>query len=255
MQLITTQCTSPLQLISIRYYLQSYCNRGKKKKNHPHTLPSNNTSEMIPKLNARMGLSGCRKIGYIRILLAAIHIFDRLLLGMDLGLFLSPKDGLLPIDTQEHGFFGLNSQGRNAEDDTYLWLLYSIGLLNAVLLLLGIAPRLNAISFYFNTCSFHNMNWMLCDGVFTGVCPLVRIFSFIFVFLPLHHITIWDKFGRNLKYHKDEECSWVMWPVWLLQWQSVFVMLGAMVGKLDGDFWMNGTAMYYVCKYIFCCSS
>ena len=37
-----------------------------------------------------------------------------------------------------------------------------------------------------------------------------------------------------------------MWPVWLFQWQSVLVMLGAMAGKFDGNHWVDGTAMYYV---------
>lgn len=203
----------------------------------------------MPKLNARMGLNGCRKIGWIRICFAATNIIDRILLGLDLDFFFSPTRGILPIDGEERGLFGSCSllRGLGAEDDSYLWFMYWAGVMNATLLLLGVAPRLNAIALYCNTCSFHNMNWILCDGYRTGLCPLVRIFSFVFFFLPLHHITIWDKFGFHcLKYHKSEDCSWSMWPVWLLQWQSVLVMAGAMVGKFDGDFWLQGSAMYYV---------
>ena len=199
-----------------------------------------------------MTLEGCRKVGYIRICFALIQIVDRLLLGLDLEFFLSPTSGVLPIEEERHGFLGLMSLLRLIVDDKNsfnLWVLYWVGLANCALLLLGIAPRLNAFMLYVNTCSFHNANWMLCDGVKTGVCPLLRIFSLFFLFLPLHHITIWDEFGTAKSVFtngKSMKSNWPMWPVWLFQVQSVLVMLGAMVGKFEGTTWINGSAMYYV---------
>jgi hypothetical protein len=203
---------------------------------------------LMPRMmNVRMGRDGCRMAGWIRIGLATLAIVDRVLLHLDLDYFLSPNNGLLPIDQEEEGIFGLLSLLRYVGDsDAILWSMHYLGLMNALLLLLGIAPRLNAFALFINKCSFDHAHWMICDGVATGVNPMARLYNFYLLFLPLHHITIYDGFGRKEKPTNTQNDTWPMWTVWLWQWQTVLVFFGAMVGKFHGDHWTNGTAMYYV---------
>ena len=216
---------------------------------------------LLSALNARMGTDGCRKAGWIRIVFATLSILDRLLLHLDLDLFLSPTHGLLPISQEKVGLWGMLSLLRFVQDsDALLWSLHYLGLFNAVLLLLGIAPRWNALLLFLNNCSFDNANWMLCDGVDTGLNPMVRLFNFHLLLLPLHHITIYDGFGFGRMWRgktnasnnststssTENTDSWPMWTVWLWQWETVLIYFGAMVGKFDGDVWVSGNAMYYV---------
>ena len=197
-----------------------------------------------------MGRDGCRKAGWIRIGFATLAIVDRLLLHLDLDFFLSPTNGLLPISQEEEGLFGVLSLLRFVQDsDTLLWSLHYLGLVNALLLLLGVAPRLNAFALFINTCSFHNAHWMIVDGQDTGLGPMARLYNFHLLFLPLHHITIYDGFGfgQRGKHHSAQNDTWPMWTVWLWQWETVLVFFGALLGKVAyGDRWINGTAMYYV---------
>ena len=198
-------------------------------------------------MNVRMGRDGCRTAGWIRIGFATLAIVDRLLLHLDLDYFLSPKNGLLPIDQDEEGLFGLLSLLRYVGDsDTILWSMHYLGLINALLLLLGIAPRLNAFALFINKCSFDHAHWMLPDGIDTGLNTMARLFNFHLLFLPLHHITIYDGFGRKEKPANAQDDTWPMWTVWLWQWQTVLIFFGAMMCKFDGDHWTNGTAMYYI---------
>lgn len=196
----------------------------------------------------RMGIDGCRKAGWIRIGFAVLSFADRLLLHCDLDKFLSPTTGLLPIQKYEEGLFGLLSLVRFAESDELLWMMHYIGLANCLFLLLGVAPRFNAILLLINTCGFHNAHSMLVDGSNTGQAPMARIFNFHLLFLPLHHINIYDGFGfsRRGKNHNSQNETWPMWTVWLWQWETVLIFFGAMLGKYDGEHWTNGTAMYYV---------
>ncbi len=101
----------------------------------------------------RMSKDGCRMAGWIRIAFATLAIVDRLLLHLDLDLFLSPTTGLLPISQEKEGLFGMLSLLRFAKDsggvgDAYLWSMHYFGLLNSVLLLLGVAPRRGYLFFY-----------------------------------------------------------------------------------------------------------
>ena len=216
---------------------------------------------MLSPLNARMGTDGCRKAGWIRIGFATLCILDRLLLHLDLDLFLSPTRGLLPISQEKVGLWGMLSLLRFVQDsDELMWSLHYLGLINAILLLLGVAPRLNALLLFLNKCSFDNASWMLVDGADTGLNPMARLFNFHILFLPLHHITIYDGFGfghmwRGGKTNSNDNTftsstknsdSWPMWTVWLWQWETVLIFFGAMVGKFNGTVWTSGNAMYYV---------
>ena len=215
--------------------------------------------------------------GWIRIAFATLAIVDRLLLHLDLDLFLSPTTGLLPISQEKRGLFGILSLLRFVTRDSrcggvdvgaaYLWSMHYFGLLNSVLLLLGVAPRLNAFALFVNTCSFQNANWMIVDGGTTGLGPMARLYNFHLLFLPLHHITVYDGFGFGFGFGRkgkntdksqndsdhdnndndNDNDTWPMWTVWLWQWETILILLGAWVGKVAyGTRWIDGTAMYYV---------
>lgn len=199
-----------------------------------------------------MGIDGCRKAGYVRIGYGVICLVDRLFLAPDLEYFLHPQTGVLQIDPEPVGPLGIYSLLRHhGENADYIWFLWALGVLNAFLLILGIAPRFNAVLLHINNCSFNFANDLLCDGTDTGICPLMRIYNTFLFFMPLHHITVFDGFGFRKKKKlsgqlDDDDDSWPMWPVWLFQWQSVLVYAGAGAGKWDGPTWKEGTAMYYI---------
>jgi Vitamin K-dependent gamma-carboxylase len=72
---------------------------------------------------------------------------------------------------------------------------------------------------------------------------MMMIFTFLLFWLPLHHITIYDRFGTKPNILED---SWPMWPFRLWQFYMSFIYIGAWMGKLVGPPWCDGTALYRV---------
>jgi len=215
-------------------------------------------------MQARMGRGGCRTVGWIRIAYAAIFLADRLLLGLDVTLFFSSsKSSLAPIDQVNRKYSGYNVPYQFTlldlfpRSDVWLWIMYVMGLVHGSLLLLGIHPRINAILMQINFRSFKNTTPVFWDGE----DELMLILGFYMFFLPLHHVTIYDRFGtiqeklvpgkaKNDTRSDITGDSWPMWPVWLVKWQMVLIYMGAAAGKLNGKDWTGGTAMYYISHMI-----
>jgi hypothetical protein len=198
-------------------------------------------------MKARIGLDGCRKVGWLRLFYAAIVIADQLLLGLDVNFFFSPKDGVSPItiDREKSGIdpkYQYSLLQLFPESEGWLWIVYGLGLVHAVCLLLGVAPRFNAVALSINLRSFHNVSTLIFDGE----DAMMDIFGFFLFFLPLHHITIYDGFGakpqisttrsavdasspksQELSDEKDQQLlrqnTWPMWPIWLWKWQIMII--------------------------------
>lgn len=106
-------------------------------------------------------------------------------------------------------------------------------LLNASCLLLGIFPRIQALSIFVLLASFQHRNPLILDGEDT----VFRMFAFFLIFLP----------ARARKPDKSTECSRSSaWGLRLIQAQMCIIYLSAAWSKILSVSWQDGTALFYV---------
>lgn len=182
--------------------------------------------------HSRLGSRGCRFVGWLRVAFAVIFVADRLLLTLDIDTLLSPSTGLVPISIGRDSY-GLYDNMYTVfqlapESDVFMWIVHLIGILQGILLILGVAPRFQMIGVFVNLISFRHHNMVIWDGE----DQMFKDFCLLLIFMPLHRITIYDWFG--LKGDDKPEDSWPMWPIRLFQIQMSFIYLGASFGKLNG---------------------
>jgi hypothetical protein len=130
------------------------------------------------------------------------------------------------------------------------YTFFYVGILNAVLLLLGITPKLQLLLLHINMISFQNHSALIWDGEDS----MFKIWNFLFLFLPLHHVTIYDRFRHLFYYQKSTNMesvvsrteTWPMWPFRLWQIEICCIYMGAGYTKLSTDVWYSGNALYRV---------
>jgi hypothetical protein len=86
---------------------------------------------------------------------------------------------------------------------------------------------------FFNNFAHGNPNWQM-----------FRVWNALFLFLPLHRVTIYEWLGKLTA--EEKALSWPMWPFRLWQMEICYVYLGAGFGKLASERWQDGLAMYHV---------
>eukprot|EP00547_Thalassionema_nitzschioides_P015311 CAMPEP_0194231924 /NCGR_PEP_ID=MMETSP0158-20130606/483_1 /TAXON_ID=33649 /ORGANISM="Thalassionema nitzschioides, Strain L26-B" /LENGTH=832 /DNA_ID=CAMNT_0038964615 /DNA_START=37 /DNA_END=2532 /DNA_ORIENTATION=+ len=182
-----------------------------------------------------------RLVGYLRIAYAALFLYSRGLFAYDIVFLLDPHTGVLPyrstqytVDDDDYSLFALFPQSREV-----LYGLMALGLCNGILLLLGVAPRLQALGIFFFYYQFGNHNSILSDNQDV----MMRMYALMLAMAPLDNITIWDGFGRSSS--KKTTSSWPMWPFRCWQILVCLVYVGAGYGKLSSDVWRSGEALYY----------
>ena len=194
--------------------------------------------------------------GRLRICYAILVLFDRYILSYDFDFFF--LSGVMPCD-QHYKFLRINSMSSKPTSllcsivgvvpphlSPYVYYtFFYVDILNAVLLLLGITPKLQLVLLHINMLSFHFHSGLLWDGEDS----MFEIWNILFLFLPLHHVTIYDSF-RNLFYYNSEDRTevetWPMWPFRLWQIEICCIYIGAGYAKLSTDIWSSGNAMYSV---------
>ena len=126
------------------------------------TMIKNPLVAMHDFLHARTGEKGIRQAGMMRVAYAILYLYDQAVLGWSLEMFVLPSSGIIPyniamqssesyLDT-EHTWTLLQLF---PESDAFVWLVWLAGLVHGVLLLLGIAPRLQLVGIMVNLMSFH----------------------------------------------------------------------------------------------------
>jgi hypothetical protein len=109
----------------------------------------------------RTSQEGCQVGGAIRIAVAVLFVADRLLLGRDLDTLLSPSQGVVPHEPGSFAAWSLLQM--DPQNDKLLWGLYWVGLVQGILLVLGILPRLQVLGIFLNLVSFHRHNNLMWD--------------------------------------------------------------------------------------------
>jgi hypothetical protein len=119
--------------------------------------------------HGRFGADGMKLVGWLRVCYATLFLVDRLCMTWDLDFLFSPNHGVLNYHIGQQnpsadvpGIWSLFALAPESEE--FLWGLHYVGLLQGILLLLGIAPKFQLICIYINLISFQHHNFMLWDG-------------------------------------------------------------------------------------------
>jgi vitamin K-dependent gamma-carboxylase-like protein len=134
---------------------------------------------------------------------------------------------------------------------------------HAVLLLVGLLPRANAICVFVWLLSFQARNPMIHDSQDTAL----RLLGFLLIFLPLGRcwsinawlIRLWKRRSEAANPHSAngyplpkgqglDRFAAAGWGLRLVQIEMVLIFLSTGLVKLGGDLWVNGTALYYVSR-------
>lgn len=186
--------------------------------------------------------------GYIRVAYALLFLYSRILMALELKFLMDPRTGVMPYRAtrhllnevkQKHGIFQCYP-----DSPLVLYGVFYLGLFNGLLLLLGIAPRLNAIGVFCFLYNMHHHSQVLYDHQDV----MLRLWAFFLILMPLDHITIYDKFGLEKKSSNSHQTqSWPMWPIQLWRIVTCMVYMGAGIGKLTSveGIWQNGTAIFW----------
>lgn len=120
--------------------------------------------------HSRFGLEGLKLVGWLRMFYAVLFVVDRLCMGIDFDFLFSPTHGGVLN-------YHIGQQNPNAnvpglwtlfalapDSEALLWGLHYAGLVQGILLFLGVAPKFQLICLYINLISFQHHNFMLWDG-------------------------------------------------------------------------------------------
>lgn len=104
-------------------------------------------------------------------------------------------------------------------------------------LILGIFPRCSALAVFVLFSGLMNSNLLIFDGEDT----MFRLFAFFFIFAPgpkeLRNAGLPGQPGAN---------PYPVWPLRLFQFQVCLMFIACALQKMKGEFWADGTAMYYI---------
>lgn len=117
-----------------------------------------------------------------------------------------------------------------------LWSVFGIFCLQSLLLLVGWQSRFQTVCLFLWILSLHHRNNMIWEGGDV----LLRLTLFLMIFMPLGSKWSLDQLRRKT----TSDCP--VWPLRLLQLQQSLLYLSSVLRKLQGDDWINGTALYYV---------
>ncbi len=130
---------------------------------------------------------------------------------------------------------------------TVLWFCYSLFILQTVLLLLGIFPRLQAACVFAWLVSFIHRQPLLWDSE----DQVMRLIGFYLIFAPLQ-VTAFVSFPRVFSWQTNaspvSNAVPSGWAIRLIQLQMCVIFLAAAFAKLQGDTWLDGTAVYYAAR-------
>ncbi|CAB9521263.1 Vitamin K-dependent gamma-carboxylase [Seminavis robusta] len=197
--------------------------------------------------HARVGESSILLASCMRIAYALLVLFDKALLTLDLQEFLSPSEGYLPLEAERSM---LDSRGLYTplqlfpQTDTFLWTLHWIGVIQAVLLLLGVAPKFNAAGVLLSHVTLQHQTTIFFDGQDV----MFRVWCFHLISMPIHRLTImgWMRQQKQQSPNEQGEETYPIWPFRLFQIQICLVYLGAAGVKWLSEYWTAGTSLFFM---------
>lgn len=122
-----------------------------------------------------------------------------------------------------------------------LELCFWVYVAQSVCLLLGWGTRINAVCVFIWLVSFQHRNILLLDGEDT----VFRLVGFFLMFMPAGRAWSLDARFRRPGVELPPASGWA---VRLMQIQMAVIYLSASLVKMQGETWMDGTALYYVAR-------
>lgn len=114
---------------------------------------------------------------------------------------------------------------------------------HAILMLLGIASRVQAFAIFLWLVSFQNRNPLIHDGE----DAVFRIMAFLLIWIPLDRG--WSFRNRSLSKSLDgtsgQESAW---GLRLIQIEMTAIYASTALSKIQGNTWWDGSALWYVSK-------
>lgn len=120
-------------------------------------------------------------------------------------------------------------------DPQIVMVLYVLLLLFLFLSTIGWKTRFSIIAAYILLISFHERNVIPLAGGDT----VMRMIGFLLMICPNPRAYSLDWYRK----HTTSEPSMSIWPYRLLLWQTIVIYFFSAWGKLEGDMWINGTAV------------
>lgn len=185
-----------------------------------------------------------RACAVLRIGLAVCVIVDLLVLRGDLERWFG-EDGVLPLAgsrrlVDPHALSPFEWLPASAST---LRIAFGLALTHAVLLLLGIWPRVQALGLLIWLQAFQVRNMLIVDG--SDI--VLRAFAFYLVFMPsadAFSVPAWLARRRGAPL----TCVRPAWGLVLFRFQMGLIYVGSAWEKLNGADWINGNALYYVSR-------
>lgn len=171
----------------------------------------------------RMGVSTC-------LLIYAIVLAPNWLLWFSDSGIMSQEAGKENIDPDTWSLLNLLPAS-----PAVLWSVFGIFSLQSLLLLLGWKSRVQVVCLFIWILSFHHRNNLIWEGGDV----LLRLTLFLMMFMPLGAKWSLDNLGKRAPHDHP------IWPLKLLQLQQSLLYLSSVLRKLQGEDWVNGTALYY----------
>lgn len=135
-----------------------------------------------------------------------------------------------------------------------LWSCYFILIFNAIALAFGFLTRIQLFSIFILYNSFVHRNVLIVDGEDT----VFRLMAFYLFFSPAgYYFSVDNWIRKNIKLgikqaNTREKITppqeFAIWPLRLIQIQTVTIVLFSAIEKLNGADWLDGTAIYYVSR-------
>lgn len=188
-----------------------------------------------------------RRFAIVRIGFALLILIYMAVLYPDLEKWYGPT-GLYPAEVEAEAALPqqwtvLHWLPADAEQaDVWLHRVFWLHIACTLMLLFGIASRVNALLVFVLLVSWQNRNPLILDGEDS----VFRLVGFYLVLMPSGRTWSVD---RWLFHQSKDACPLApAWPLRLLQLQMVVIFVAAALFKLGGSAWLDGTALSYVVR-------
>jgi uncharacterized membrane protein YphA (DoxX/SURF4 family) len=185
-------------------------------------------------------------IALYRILFGSVVLANQLLMLPDVMEWFGPR-GTVTFDTglQVPGGNGFNLFRWLPHTSAVVWLVYAASCLFAITLLIGLFSRLSAVLVFMLIVTLNHRNPIILNGGDT----FLRVAAFFLIFAPAGKALSVDS-SLAKRRRRTVPALYAPWAMRLIQLQLTFLYLYAVVWKISGAFWLDGTAVYYTSRLI-----
>jgi predicted DCC family thiol-disulfide oxidoreductase YuxK len=183
-------------------------------------------------------------LGLYRVFFGVMLLAYAVLISADLLVWYGDR-GVLPLATSRFtpGGGGLNLLHYLPNNDLTVMVFFGVFVFAAVCLTVGFGSRMAAVVAFLGLVSLHHRNVMLLhSGDF-----FLRIAAFWMMFADSGRAFSVDRLIRLARGKMDEGLV-APWPLRMIQLQICMLYAFAFCWKVQGNPWLNGTAIYYTSR-------